>query len=129
MPTGDDVGPAQLQDLDLANRPQLVAAVAEPDDAVGDGELREGRHLLARVLPHEQARGTPARYVDRQVVVERPQRRGVAQQIPQRLEAVDDDDRRLFLLDAADDLAERLVGALASHHGAEIRDDHPFLGD
>ena len=83
----------------------------------------------ARVLPHEQARGAPAGDVDREVVVERPHRRGVAQQIPQRLEAVDDHDRGLLLLDAADDLGERLVDALASHHRAEVRDDHPLVGD
>ena len=44
---GHEVGPAQLQDLDLADRAQLVAAVGEPDDAVGDRELREARDLLA----------------------------------------------------------------------------------
>ena len=67
--------------------------------------------------------------VDREVVDERPHRRGVAEQIPERLEAVDDHHRGLLVLDAADDLGERLLDALAPHHGAEIGDDHPLVGD
>ena len=37
--------PAELEDLDLADGGQLFTAVDEPDDAVGDGELGEGRDL------------------------------------------------------------------------------------
>ena len=40
-----------------------------------------------------------------------------------RLEAVDDDDRRLFALDSAHDRAERIVRALGSQRGAEIDQD------
>ena len=124
---GDVVRAAQLQHLDLADGGQLVAGVREPDDAVGDRELGMARGLRLGVLADEQARRSPARGVDGEVVDERPQGRGVAEDVPDRLEAVDDHDRRLLALHAARDLVQRGLRALAPDHGAEVGEDDPSL--
>ena len=95
---GDEVGAAQLDHLDLADGAQLLAAVGEPDDAVGDGELRAALAISsARVFADEEARRAPRRHVDREVVDEGAHRRGVAEEIAQGLEAVDDHQRRLLV--------------------------------
>lgn len=116
---GDVVRPAELQDLDLADGGQLVTPVGEPDDAIGDRELGVARDLRLGVLADEEARRSPARRVDGEIVDERSDPRGVAE----RLEAVDDDDRRLLALDPGRDRGERRLDALRPEHGAQVGED------
>ena len=64
--------------------------------------------------------------MDREVVNEGPHGRGIAQEILQRLEAIDDHERRLFAFDAGGDLGQRVLRYLASDHGAEVGILLPF---
>jgi hypothetical protein len=120
---GHVVRPAQLQDFHLADGGQLVPPIGEADDAVGDRELGVGRDFPIRVLAHEEARRSPGRGVDRQVVDEGPDRRGLVEALPDRLEAVDHDDRRLLALDALRDRLERGFRPFPADHGAEVGED------
>ncbi len=127
MASGHRVAAAELDDLDLTDRPELLPSIGQADDAVGDRELREGQDLLRGVLPDEQAHRTPRRGVDGEVIDERSNGRRVAEEIFQSFEAVDDDDGGLFAFDPTDDLVEGFFGPTAANHRPEVGEDHPIV--
>ncbi len=124
----DVTRPPELEDLDLADCGKVVTPIDEPDDAVSDCELGVVRDLRLGVLADEKAQCSPGRRVDGEVVGERPYRCGLANDVPDRLEAVDDDNRRLLALHALGDRRERRLDALAPEHGTEIREDDFVVG-
>src|SRR5438128_6184355 len=123
MTAADRIRSAELEDLDHPERRQLLAPGAEAEDAVSDGELGVGLDLFVGIFADEEAGSSPACRVDREIVDERPDRWGIAEDVPDRLEAVDHDDRRLLLLDPTDDRLENSLGVPAPDHGAEVRED------
>ena len=120
---GDDIRTAELENFDHPDRRQRLAAGSETKDAVGDGELGVLRDLLLGVFADEQRGGTPARGVHREIVDEGPHHRSLAEDVPHRLEAVDDDDGRLLLLHPLADRLECGAGVPAPDHRAQIDED------
>jgi hypothetical protein len=115
--------PPELEDLDLADGGQVVSPIEEPDDAIGNRELGVVRDLRLGVLADEEAHGSPRPGVHGEVVEKGPDGRRVAEDVADRLEAVDDDDRRLLALDAVGDLRERVGGAFGPEHGTNVGED------
>ena len=119
----DLIRSTELEDLDHPDRCELLTPDPEADDTVSDSELGMGLDLFVGVFADEEAGCSPACRMDREIIHEGPGGRGIAEDVPDRLEAVDDDDHRLLLLDPTDNRLEDGVGVPAPDHGAEVRED------
>ena len=114
------VGTAHLDDLEEPLLLSGLFALRELQQAVDDGEHGVRRHVARTVFAEEDRGRLPGHQLHRELVGELALLLSRFRQIVEHFEAVDDDDRRLELLDLLHDQLRRFLEALAPQDHSEV---------